>query len=562
MSSRTSNQPSAAFCEDVDERGKTLPETRVSANANVAVKRSSKPELDAAQMPEESIAGDSGYSSRAATVASANSDQKDGTAKVRRVSLRLDTTMHPSDGQDRHGSRPQHVRQGSSSHTTSSHRKPTMRRESSQRHEPGTCRDCDESFVDENLERLSKRFSRDARLASVQESLPTMTILPAQVQSVRPRPHRRSSSTRPASADYTSLATSIQYERERGPPPSAWGNLPSPVAYAHPPPSPQYILPPTPTYVSPVPYNPSPVAIYTQPRIAPQPLQRRSTIYGPPLVRQDSYGSVTYSAAPIRDNRIPEYQYSAHSGDSYIRQQHDEEARRQMPPPPRPTVGRSAATTTAVHHVEGATPRPRDHHSRRPSDLEPVSTTTIRPPNRKSVSYDVDTKRHSVDYSLTRRPTLDGHEVGRDLEEKVHYAEDYQRHTDINPRVSLTREAVKKARVPSNAGSHKSRSSKGSGHKSGSSSHKAGSMTILKDGMKLDINDTKHRPYTITPSDNGVSITVREKGTRATSKRSNDVSTRDDRRSRRTSRDLDVPERGRFISRSRYSIWGRRDSSS
>lgn len=168
-----------------------------------------------------------------------------------------------------------------------------------------------------------------------------------------------------------------------------------------------------------------------------------------------------------------------------------------------------------------------------------------------------------MDYSLSRRQTLDGHEVGRDLEEKVHYAEDYQRHTDINPRLPLTPEAVKKARVPSNAGSHKSKSSRGSGHKSGSSSHKAGGMTILKDGMKLDINDTKHRPYTITPSDNGVSITVSEKGTRATSKRSDDVSTRDDRRSRRTSRELDAPERGRYTSRPRrHSIWGRRDSSS
>ena len=557
MTSHASYAPPVAFCEDVDEGGKPLPETRISASANVAVKRSSKADLDLILLPEGSVAGDSGYSSRAATIASASSDPKEVPPKVRRVSLRLDTAVHPSDSRDYYEGRPRHIRQGSSSHGTSGRSRSTARRELGRTYERSPCRECDE-VEEDDVERLSRRFSRDVRINSVSETPP-----PATIAQPRPRPARsnsyRSSSSRPMSVDLSKLSRDHTQGqgRERGPPPSAWTNLPSP-AYGNPPPPPppQYMLPhPPQQYVSPVTYNLNPAPSYPQARPALQPLQRSQTVYSAPSVQQGSRGSV-YSATPIRDDRFPEYQYSESAYDSTSRRQHNEEIQRiMMPPPPRPGAERSSTTTAAVNYHERPPSRAREGSSRRPSDLEPVSPTTIRPPNRKSASYEIGSKRHSADYSLSRRQTLDSHEGRRTLEAQLYDAEAYQRHTDIHPRMPVTPDSVRATHAPSHSSSHQSRSSRGSARKSGSSaSQKAGSLTVVTDEYKINFNDTRHQKYTVSTSDSGIRLTVGEKSSSyVISRELDEARPREGRRERRVSRDLPALEREtRYSSRSRH----------
>lgn len=547
--SRASAKAPPAFCEDLDELlDRALPGTRISANANVGVKRYTKEgyfddePAGSGRVSRGSIAGDSGYSSQAAT-ADSGSDFREGR-RDRRGALRIDTSAHEKKERRASEARPEYVRRRSSSQAAPSRTKYETKRSSSPVHDPRTCWDCKHRDHYGDHER-SHKATRDQSARETRETTQSKTKPPL----VRSN-SQRSSASRPVSIDNGKHTKPSGYQA----PPSAWAI----------PPSPQYTIPPSHYYTVPTQRVDVPPVVPT-PSVPPP--MRRATVNHTPMVQPSSYTTPTtpvYSHSPIPDARIPPHYYSQYPIEVVSRRQREEEARRVMPPPPRPGMGRYATTNT-IHEYESA-PRPRESSTRRSSELEPVSATSVRPPSRTSATYSGQpSRRYSMGAQLTRRTTLDGHEHGRDLEDKLDDVQRYQESRDVNPRLAPTLDAVKKGRASSNAGSHHSRSSRGSGHKSTAS----GNVTVDAGDCRISINDA-NRGFSFQKSDGGFRLTFDDEGKPiskqflTSSNHSSDAagsSSREKRRSRRMSKEdlaLALERLARNPSSSKRSDQGRR----
>ncbi|KIW22127.1 uncharacterized protein PV07_12448 [Cladophialophora immunda] len=465
-------RPRAATCEDWDEDTQSaLPGSQTSAN--VSAKRSQQ-DLALRQREKNEFnadGGDSGYASRAGTVAS---ESTSGRRKM--PDLKLDTAgirereRKPYLVSQNGHSRPTSRRQSSSQlNEPSSEARPHKAKHDSHERGPGGSHDYYVKHVDTRQD--PSRASRAAPPPPSAVAVKTLVPKGTKDDQAVPVKVRRSSSTqqsRPMSM-YSNAAVPVQYINHPmyGPPSVATSGYATPVTPSMPySPMPySYVVPaplPTPSYAV---YQPLP-SYFDQPTI-PEPRSarpsrqpspaRRSSVYGEPVIRQGypESGMATLERIPSRETRpLPSSQKSIRNL--------EEDDRAIMPPPPRPTqpevvLSRRPSNRRAKtyhpqepqhrervvyeperydsdddHEYRPSRPPPSAFRDRRESSSRPPSSyrapglpeTRDRPLPRKSVSYSAGTTvtkvvASSTPHNMPRRMTVP-------LEEKEAEIEEYQ----------------------------------------------------------------------------------------------------------------------------------------
>lgn len=507
-----------ATCEDWDEVAQTtLPGSRTTANANVAVKRSEQDLAGGRIETKVKMNGvDSGYVSRADTIVSE-------PTSVRRKTH--DSKNEPPAGVIERERQPYSMAQAAPQTTPV---KPTVRRQPSSRskdiyipeqlpnksrqvHESGICQVCDRFGWHDPRE-----ISKIAAVAAQQPPSPTATRTVAVGRSkdddaLIPKTRRSSSmrQSRPLSvvtnpANPQPFVQSAMYATPVFATAPAWSTPATPIQYAQPLPAYTYAAAPAPTPGAPQ-YGPYPTTTqaYFDPVSIPEPrsLQpsrrssptRRATLYGDPVINQSHNSSYpALERVPSHENRPS---IMSHKSQRSIDQD-------RMPPPPKPqsqeaSLSRRPSNRRSKAYIQEDPPRQRPahessryekdydeyiempptslHRSRRESSTLPP--TSYRGPTvvesrpvlpRKTVSYSTAETTMKVASSKTsshRRTTL----PSMTLEQKEAEAEAYQR-KNTSATHHLTPEALRVLEK----GSAGSRSETGSSysHKSQQSSSK------------------------------------------------------------------------------------------
>ncbi|KIX96443.1 uncharacterized protein Z520_07709 [Fonsecaea multimorphosa CBS 102226] len=464
------HRPRAATCEDWDEDTQSaLPGSQTSANVSakrsqhdLALRQRSNSEFDA-------DGGDSGYVSRAGTVAgeSTSGRRKMPDLKIDTAAVRERERKPYLISQNGH-SQPTSRRQSSSQlNETPSEARPYKARHDAHERGPGGSHDHVKHVeTRQDPSRASKAAPPPPSAGGVKTWVPKGT---KDDQAVPVKVRRSSSNQQPRPMSmFSNAPVPVQYMNPPmyGPPSVATSgyatpvtpNIPySPMPYSYivpaPLPTPSYaVYQPQPSYFDP-PTIPEPRS--ARPSRHPSPV-RRSSAYGEPVIRQGypESGMMTLERIPSKETRPPPLSQKS------IRNLEDDD-RAIMPPPPRPPQpevvltrrpsNRRAKTyhpqepvlrervvyeperydSDDDHDYRRSRPPPsafrerRESSSRPPSSYRapPLAETRDRPMPRKSVSYSAGTTvtkiASSAPHNIPRRMTVP-------LEEKEAQIEEYQ----------------------------------------------------------------------------------------------------------------------------------------
>jgi hypothetical protein len=542
-------RPPRATCEDEDDDDYEDVAEDSRTSANVAAKRS-KPELQpkASYERRRNNGTDSGYASRAGTVGSGSPNRRE--RKV--TDLKVDTSFQERE------SRPYHYttaktepRQPSSRPSTDPPVSKSVGTKKYYKHREGECWVCDKygKHIDPPKGTPVPVSPTLARRPPVAEDYVT-----TQASQVQPRIRRASSNrgSRPASM-YAGSAPGIFYETTTLPnsfaheapsyPATSWHTPATPLTVQYTPLTPvaytQYPVNTAPPIVTPVETQGSYFHALPPTKTRPAEPNRRASMYDQsdrPVVEQGKSTSARSREEKERTfDRRPPLQTHRSSQD----RDHD---RRAMPPPPlpkqeqvllarRPSIKKAATSTSAsvLHRHSQSYETDRDEfprlevirERRAEASLPPTSyrgpsaAIPDRPPNRKSVSYDL--SRHSIEVAarttsasepqsrrLTEPSPVERYEAEAEAYQRKRGASDIQ---DLRSH-SLTAEALRKvpkerpleARSETNS-SQKSRNSSSKGS-SGAKTGQSNSEIMMRiNGIAVGI-----------PGDSGQRITIQSKG--------------------------------------------------